>query len=751
MLCPRSITFTIPGKPGVLVRAEEDAGNIVFTVDVLDSATLTGDLRALFFHMDEKFLAGLTVSGGGGAITESQVRANSVIDLGNGANMLGQAKPFDIGVEFGTEGIGKGDDLSGPITFTLDAAQDLTLDSIAHDEFGARVNSIGRPGRNRNDSEKITFVAPAAPDANPDSGKTHEDVPVQIAVLANDTDADLDQLTVHEVSDPLHGTATISADGKTVIFTPDEDWSGTDTFEYCVSDGNGGEDSAVVTVTVIPVADPPDIVVEVLEPEPNDGVDIIRLKIIATQSDADGSEFIDRIELTGIPAGVVLGTDGNLNPAGQPDQHVEFITLQVPTTGDFKFDLGVTAYSQEEGDGDPDEASATVTKTIEVDTNSTSQKLTFGTQGQSIWGTGSGAPVDYEKFIGINEHFTPDETFVVPLILFGIPFPPAVDVEVEADVTLKFGLNAKVHLQAGDINATLPITVTMNTIYNKTSDSLQFVPSFALDQGAFFNTTGPEGSFSLDMITKFLFSASISSSLDLTGLTDLNFTLPSFNETQPLFTFNSADASFTFPKPPAPPIAGVSIDVAWPHISSQSSQVSGSEVTSHGFSNNFLQLNLDVDELAATLFPLLRGVFDASPGDPDNFEWLDIDINGGLNILQDFKLLVEKLVGTLRFENNTTQTFDMMNGLLLRHASALDSDRDGLVEFALGLTPDVSLDNSTQLGFNVGGTIALLKNVPFVDDTLFEAGDKVDLGGLEIFGDKFAVQGFNTQDFLFAA
>ena len=505
---------------------------------MLDSATLTGDLRALFFHMDEKFLSGLTISGGGGAITESQVRANSVIDLGNGANMLGQAKPFDIAVEFGTEGIGKGDDLSGPITFTLDAAQDITLDSIAHLEFGARVNSVGASGGKRRDSEKITFIAPAAPDAQADSGTTHEDVAVQLAVLANDTDADGDTLSVHEVSDPLHGTATISADGKTVIFTPDEDWSGTDTFEYCVSDGNGGEDSAVVTVTVIPVADPPDIVVEVLEPQANDGVDIIRLKIIATQSDADGSEFIDRIELTGIPAGVVLGSDGNLDPAGQPDQHVEFITLQVPTTGDFKLDLGVTAYSQEEGNGDPDEASATVTKTIEVDTNSTSQKVTFETQGQSIWGTGSGAPVDYEKFIGIDGHFTPDESFIVPT---GIPLPPVVPVDVSADVTVKFGLNAKVHLQAGDLDATLPVNVTMNTIYNKTTDSLQFVPSFALDRTAFFDTSGPEGYFALEAIAKFLFSASISSPLDFTGLTDLNFTLPSFDERETLFTFDSAD------------------------------------------------------------------------------------------------------------------------------------------------------------------------------------------------------------------
>ncbi len=190
--------------------------------------------------------------------------------------------------------------------------------------------------------------------------------------------------------------------------------------------------------------------------------------------------------------------------------------------------------------------------------------------------------------------------------------------------------------------------------------------------------------------------------------------------------------------------------MAWPIINTASSQVSGNAVLSEGASNNFLQLNIDVDNLAANFFsPLL--VLDPLPGDPDNFEWLDIDLNGGLNILQDFQLIMEKLLGTLRFENNTTTSFDMATGQLLRNASSFDTDQDGLVEFTLGISPDVSLDNSTQLGFNVGGSIAILKNIPIIDDALFEIGASFNVADLEIFGDKFAVQGFNNQDYVFAA
>ena len=83
-------------------------------------------------------------------MTGSQVKANSVIDLGQGNNMHGAASPFDVGVAFGTPGKGK-DFITGPVHFTLDAPQDLTLDDIAHMQFGARLQSV---------ADKITFVAP---------------------------------------------------------------------------------------------------------------------------------------------------------------------------------------------------------------------------------------------------------------------------------------------------------------------------------------------------------------------------------------------------------------------------------------------------------------------------------------------------------------------------------------------------------------------------------------------------------------
>ena len=68
-------------------------------------------------------------------------------------------------------------------------------------------------------------------------------------VLVGDTDPDGDDLTVASATDPAHGTTSVRADG-TVRYTPDAGFSGSDSFDYTVEDGNGGSDTASVTVTV---------------------------------------------------------------------------------------------------------------------------------------------------------------------------------------------------------------------------------------------------------------------------------------------------------------------------------------------------------------------------------------------------------------------------------------------------------------------------------------------------------------------
>ena len=115
------------------------------------------------------------------------------------------------------------------------------------------------------------------PDARNDSATTDYNSPVTVYVLANDYDPDCDRLKVTSVSDCADGTLTINADGS-VTFTPNAGFTGTTSYSYTVSDGNGGYDTATVTIKV---CDPP-----------NDGI----------VSGTDGDDLID-YAYTGDPDG----------------------------------------------------------------------------------------------------------------------------------------------------------------------------------------------------------------------------------------------------------------------------------------------------------------------------------------------------------------------------------------------------------------------------------------------------------------
>ncbi len=122
------------------------------------------------------------------------------------------------------------------------------------------------------------------PDAVNDSATTNEDTAVNVNVLANDTDADGNTLTVTSVTAPAHGTAVINPD-KTVKYTPNANWNGTDTFTYTISDGHRGTDTATVTVTVSPVQDVPDAVND----SASTGEDTsVKISVLSNDIDVDG-------------------------------------------------------------------------------------------------------------------------------------------------------------------------------------------------------------------------------------------------------------------------------------------------------------------------------------------------------------------------------------------------------------------------------------------------------------------------------
>jgi sorbitol-specific phosphotransferase system component IIBC len=95
-----------------------------------------------------------------------------------------------------------------------------------------------------------------APVAVNDAAATDEDTAVTIDILANDFDVDGDTLTVTAVTTPTNGIVVLNGDGS-ITYTPDPDYNGADSVSYTIIDGNGGSDTAIVTIAVNPVNDPP--------------------------------------------------------------------------------------------------------------------------------------------------------------------------------------------------------------------------------------------------------------------------------------------------------------------------------------------------------------------------------------------------------------------------------------------------------------------------------------------------------------
>jgi VCBS repeat-containing protein len=73
-------------------------------------------------------------------------------------------------------------------------------------------------------------------------------------VLANDTDPDADTLVANSVEQPANGSVTLNPDGS-FTYTPENDFSGDDSFTYRATDGGTTSDVATVRITVTPVDD----------------------------------------------------------------------------------------------------------------------------------------------------------------------------------------------------------------------------------------------------------------------------------------------------------------------------------------------------------------------------------------------------------------------------------------------------------------------------------------------------------------
>lgn len=188
-----------------------------------------------------------------------------------------------------------------------------------------------------------------APTAQGDAVSTDEDTAKVIELIINDVDGDA--LNVELLEGPDHGELLVDANGL-ATYTPDANFNGDDSFTYNVDDGLLSSANAAVTVTVLPVNDPPTAADDAFAVDENATLDG---NVLDNDNDIDGDPLTVNL-LSGPTDGIFsLGDDGAFSYEANAD------LFDLATPGEV-FEQSFV-YEISDGNGGTDQATAMITVT----------------------------------------------------------------------------------------------------------------------------------------------------------------------------------------------------------------------------------------------------------------------------------------------------------------------------------------------------------------------------------------------------
>jgi hypothetical protein len=503
--------------------------------------------------------------------------------------------------------------------------------------------------------------------------------------------------------------------------------------------------------------------VQVLTPHAGDPAILTRLLVTATSGDfgtADaGSDYIKSLvlDLTGnvLGAGGVTLSDskGLLNPitdaintTGQPGLFTDEIDVTAPARQSINNSLGITAFNDEtEGFGSPAEASAATAQPIVIDFSENSQTDDFQAANQSIWTTGTAFTTDLHKFLGIGTTNGPQNfggTIGTTVLGFG----------AKAGVTLsvKAGFQVDLHIDSGSLNADLPFNVTLDSTYNKTTDTLVIDPTETGLPGGQISSTGPNGNLEIDLVLEAMvkyFAKAIAFGTTVFSIPPPGNghigppTLPNLNT-----TIVKLDSSKLTTKVPIPPVGTPLLNVtfAWPQLNTDPTGSGPGTATSAGTSNPIANFNIDLIAAALDALGIAEDPLNFSAG-PINLDLLSLNLGFDVNTQQQLNLSALGLNPTLTLEDGTPVPngpggFQFGSPLTIPNASIHDSNHDGAIDLNLTLTPNANLQNITGVGGELSGGLTVGKiDAEGFSGALFDHPVTIPIGSIPIFKNTFAV------------
>lgn len=164
-------------------------------------------------------------------------------------------------------------------------------------------------------NQSLTVTEPQAINQPPsvlnDQVSSPEDAEIIISVLDNDDDPENQPLAITDVTPAEHGSVIITQNEQAVKYTPNENFNGSDSFNYTARDDQGLTASASVTVQVTPVNDAPQL--SAIANQTLTAGETIAIEISA--SDPDDDETL-QFTLTAGPAWVAINKKSNSSGGG---------------------------------------------------------------------------------------------------------------------------------------------------------------------------------------------------------------------------------------------------------------------------------------------------------------------------------------------------------------------------------------------------------------------------------------------------
>ncbi|WP_111978600.1 glycosyl hydrolase family 8 [Algibacillus agarilyticus] len=214
-----------------------------------------------------------------------------------------------------------------------------------------------------------------APVANNDSATTDQDSSVTKNVVANDSDADGDVLSITTYSQA--GNGSVSQNGNSLVYSPNGGYTGTDSFTYKVTDGTAQSNTATVNVTVNSTDTDPVDPVDPIDPvDPVDPVEGTELEFVQMESGVISPSY--RQPITNPFAGAILYGNGEQVSFATNNLSAGDYTVVINGSSSNSSEAGISVYADNNKVGETSFSGTTrAEKSVSFTLSSSASTLTF--------------------------------------------------------------------------------------------------------------------------------------------------------------------------------------------------------------------------------------------------------------------------------------------------------------------------------------------------------------------------------------